>query len=213
MTGCRSAESTRTRRAVCRAAVALLIACAALASPAQAAARPAPRPIAQAAASSLAKDVCSLLGEPVEIGVNRLISWMTKGRIRGSFAGTLFNELGFQRWCPERADRLISRVRGVSQRRPGLRPRLGPFVSGVVASYGYSSDARYYRLNVSWREFTVSAPLRHYYVWYSLNGTRYQALRGKGLLIRPGNFVRFAVRVDNTDGISSPWIYSPRYQI
>ena len=154
-----------------------------------------------------------MLGKPVEYGINQIIKWLTKGRIRGSFAGTLFNELGFQRWCPSRADRLYSRISGVSQRRPNLRPRLGPILSNVVASYGYSNDARYRRLDVSWQEFTISSPLRHYYVWYSLNNGRYSPMASRSLLVRPGNFVRFAVRIDNVDGISSPWIYSIRYRV
>ena len=172
-----------------------------------------PRPLVRAAASDLAKDTCSLLGKPVQVGVNQFIKWLTGGRIRGSLAGTLFNEIGFQRWCPKYADRLYSRVTRVSQQRPSLRPRLGPIVSNVVARYDSSPDARYRMLEVSWQEFTVTSPLRHYYVSYSLNDGAYRAMRYKSLLVRPGNYVRFAVRVDNYDGISSPWIYSNRYVV
>ncbi len=179
---------------------------------ARAAAATGPEPLARAAASSLANDVCTLLGKGVEFGVGQIITWMTTGRIRGSLAGTLFNELGFQRWCPDKADRLLSRIRGVSQRRPNLRPRLGPIVSNVVARYGISPNPGYRMLHVSWQEFTVSSRLRNYYVSYNYDG-KWRPMRMKSLLVRPGYFVRFAVRVNNYDGISSPWIYSVRYKV
>ena len=212
----RSATSTRARRTALvsvAVAVTVLLACLAPPSSARATTASAPQPLVGAAASSLAKDVCSLLGKPVSVGVNQIIRWLTKGRIRGSFAGTLFNEIGFQRWCPGKADRLYSRIRGVSRRRPSLRSRLGPIVSNVVARYGSSADSRYRLLHVSWQEFTVSSRLRNHYVSYRLNNGGWRRMSRRSLLVRPGNFVRFAVRVDNYDGISSPWIYSLSYRV
>ena len=208
----RSTISARRAAFVC-VTVTVLLASFAPPSSARASTVSAPQPVSTVAASRLANDVCSLLGKPVAFGVNRIIRWLTSGRIRGSFAGTLFNQLGFQRWCPSRADRLYSRIRAVSRRRPSLRSRLGPIVSDVGARYGYSANPRYRRLNVSWREFTVSSRLRHHYVSFRLNGGRWGSMDGWSLLVAPGNLVRFAVRVDNYDGISSPWMFSSLYRV
>jgi hypothetical protein len=171
-------------------------------------------PVAAAQTSGFATAVCQILEEPVAVGINRLIGLFTRARVHGTLAGTLFAQLGFNPWCKSAYPKLRSRLQGVVRRRPALRPRIGPFVFGLHATADVISQFQD-RVRVSWFQYTISSPLRHYFLWYSQNGRRFlPAPNGSPILdFGRGNVVQFAVRVDDQAGGSSPWVYSVRYRL
>jgi hypothetical protein len=176
-----------------------------------------PKPLvadAQAAgASGLAGAVCGLLDKPVRFGVNRLIGFMTKGRVQGTLAGSIFDEVGFKPWCHGKYQKLKTRLQRVVQVKPALRRQVGPFVFGLGASVSVASDLIDH-FRVGWNEFSLSSPLRHYFLAYRVNGGRWLNASDKVVdIVRVARVVQFAVRVDNTAGTSSPWVYSPVFRV
>lgn len=204
----------RPRRVCLAVALALLLVTVGASS---AGARPvaAPAPVSVAAApprtSVVATAVCGALSKPVSVGVSRIISLLTEGRVRGTLAGQLFTQVGFTPWCKNQFGKLVLRLRRVAAQRPDLRSRLGPFVYGVYASYT-RWNAFKDQMFVHRSEFAGSSRLRNDYTWYSLNGGTWQPLGAHSLLVPIGDRVKFAARVDDTSGLSSPWAYSVTYR-
>lgn len=66
---------------------------------------------------------------------------------------------------------------------------------------------------MTWFEFSPSSPLRTYYLYYRINEGRWVPRNSKVLNVYRGNRVQFAVRVDNQNRISSPWVYSLDYNV
>jgi hypothetical protein len=137
---------------------------------------------------------------------------MTRGRVQGTLAGSLFADIGFNPWCQKQYAKLKKRLQGVAKKKPSLRPRLGPFVFNLRASYRVLSG-QVDRFEVAWFEFSPSSPLRTYYLYYRINEGRWVPRNSKVLDVYRGNRVQFAVRVDNQDRISSPWVYSLDYNV
>ncbi len=100
-----------------------------------------------------------------------------------------------------------------SRSQPSLRSELGPFVFGLYAFAVPSPRYAYHDyFTVRWSEYPRSTILDKYYLWYSLNGGRYQPVYGGNAIhLRRGNRVRFALRIINFRGQTSPVTYSPSY--
>jgi hypothetical protein len=181
-------------------------------SVAAASSAPPPQHASAAQAGGIAETVCGLLKKPVSYGVNRIVSLLTKGRVQGTLAGSLFADIGFNPWCRKQYAKLKKRLQGVAQKKPSLRSRLGPFVFNLRATYRVLSN-QVDRFEVTWLEFSPSSPLRTYYLYYRINEGRWVPRNSKFLNVYRGNRVQFAVRVDNQNRISSPWVYSLDYNV
>lgn len=170
-------------------------------------------PPSRSVADGLPRALCALLKKPVISGVNYIIRVLSKGRIKGSLAGNIFSVVGFQPWCMGQYGALRTRLEGVVAQQPTLRSQLGPFVFRVHAS---AAPSRIYAnsefFSVNWSEYPRPTILDRYELFYSVNDGRYiQHYRDNGLHFRHGYRVRFAVRVIDVVGVSSPWVYSPQY--
>jgi hypothetical protein len=169
-------------------------------------------PSFELAGGDVAKVVCGLLGKPVKAGVAGFIRLLTKGAVRGTLAGTLAAEIGFNPWCSHRYAALRRRLKAVADAKPKLTPRIGPFVFNVVPRYQTLSGL-VDRIAVSWTELSLSSPLRFHFVWYRVNQGRWTPISGTTVNILRGVRAQFAVRVDNRDGASSPYAYSADYLV
>ena len=162
--------------------------------------------------NGLPLEVCDLLKKPLPQAINGLISLISRGRVRTTIAGSVFSRFGFQPWCRGYYGQLLSALRGVSERKPAYRSKFGPFVFGLRASYRASRYPGYNLVTVAWNEYAVSSRLRKYYLSYRINLGDWQVLRGgKTIYVDRRNRIQFAVRVDDENGISSPWVYSLKY--
>jgi hypothetical protein len=167
---------------------------------------------AQSLANGLPRELCGLLKKPVSVGVNYIVQALSKGRIKGTLAGTIFSNVGFNPWCKGYYGELLARLRGVRQQYPNLGPRLGTFVFGAGA---FAVPSRLYAnssfFTVSWTEYGTT-PRDKYYLSYSYNGSQYQLIRGgKSIHLQRGGRVRFAVRIINEFGARSPFVFTPVY--
>lgn len=172
-------------------------------------------PRAQAAGheDGLPSIVCTIIKRPFMQAVDGMVRLLSKGRYRSTLAGALAYQIGFKPWCSGAHGRLQEVLRSASREDQSVKPKIGPFVFGVRATFtpsrlfpGYDS------VTVNWNAFTLSSALRYYYVEYSLNGRGYRAIRDRSVLVDHDDVVRFAVRIDNRDLVSSPWVYSPNYR-
>jgi hypothetical protein len=157
--------------------------------------------------------VCTIIKRPFMQAVDGMVRLLSKGRYRSTLAGMLAYQIGFRPWCSGAYGRLQDVLRSASREDASVRPKVGPFVFGVSATFAPSRVLPGYDwATVNWNAFTLSSPLRYYYVQYSLNGRRYQAIPDRSVLVDHDDFVRFAVQIDNRDLVSSPWVYSPTYR-
>ena len=161
----------------------------------------------------LPREVCAIAKMPLKAGTNALIRLVSRGRYRGTLAGTIFTSVGFNPWCKGSYSRLRNRLRSLTERRPALTRELGTWVFNLHATAVPSSiyrNSSYFR--VRWSEFPRLTVLDTYYLWYSINGGRFFQVRGgQNIHLLRGNRVQFAVRIVNLRGETSPYVYSPRY--
>lgn len=192
-------------------ACALMTCAAAIAPPRAAAAPPAPRVHAATLEDGLPGVVCGIVRRPLSQAVDEMVSLLTRRRFRGTLAGALADQIGLQPWCRDSYRKLRAVLRGAARRDSDLRPAIGPFVFAVRASFDRSLPGVHY-VTVDWDAFLLSGSMRSYELAYSVNGRAYKPVYGGNtLFVSRGDAVRFAVRIDNYAGVSSPWVFSPVY--
>jgi hypothetical protein len=168
-------------------------------------------PLAVRAPSSLSLPnlVCSLAKFPVNKAAVKLIGLMAKRNI-AVLSASLLTTVG-KPWCEKGLSSLKPVFKQTVAKKPALRSRIGPFAFNVFASTVGRSQS-YVQATVSWTEFDLTSRLRYFYVWGRVNGGAWIRVP-KTVPIRRGNDVQFAVRIDNVDGISSPFSYSRVYYV
>jgi hypothetical protein len=153
--------------------------------------------------------VCSLAKFPVTKAAVKLIALMAKRNI-AVLSASLLTTVG-KPWCEKGLSSLKPVFKQTVAKKPALRSRIGPFAFNVFAST-VGRNQSYAQATVSWTEFDLTSRLRYFYVWGRVNGGAWIRIQ-KTVSIRRGNNVQFAVRIDNVNGISSPFSYSRVYYV
>jgi hypothetical protein len=187
--------------------VTLALFCAVQTAPAQARVAPAPSAVPTRTSLSIPGVVCSLAKFPVKTAATKLISLMAKENV-AVLSASLLTTLG-EPWCEKKVSKLKPVFKQAVALKPALRPRIGPFLFNVLAGI-VAQNQKYDWATVRWTEFDLTSRLRFFYVWCRVNGGRWIHVHRTVALPRGSN-VQFAVRIDNIEGISSPWAYTPVY--
>jgi hypothetical protein len=168
----------------------------------------APAPSAPVAQRSLQSTVCSIAKLSVKVGAKKLISIIADRDIAVLSAAILAPVS--QQWCL-RSNGLRRILNRVVDRRPDFEDRIGPFVFNLRATESYW-NATYERVRLSWFDYDLTGRRRTSYLWQRLAGDIWRPIGSDRLVVHNAN-IRFAVRVINSDGVSSPWAYTPWYRI
>jgi hypothetical protein len=198
----------RTRGAFCLC-LALAVVCMGAFAPPSRAAPVAPPPSAGlASAASLQSEVCSIAKLAVKKGATKLISLFAERDIAVLSASILAPVS--EKWCLQSNGlrKILDRVVGL---RPDLENRIGPFVFGLGATQS-PWNSYYEHVRLSWFDYDLTGRRRTAYLWQQLSGDAWRRI-GSDRIVRHNAYVRFAVRVVNTDGLSSPWAYTGWYHI
>jgi hypothetical protein len=201
-----------TRHILAVASVILLVGGLTPAAEARVAASPS-APSVHVTQTDVSEFVCDLLGQPVSVAVNRLISWISRGRIRTTLAGDLFADIGFNPWCRSQYPKLERIVNDVVKKRPAFRPELGPFVFDLRASFETSTRyVGYDFVSVRWNVLPSSSRVNSFALWYRLNGGGWRRLRLPALNVARRDRVQFALQVRSAaSGVWGPFAYSRTY--
>ena len=153
--------------------------------------------------------VCSLAKFPVNTAAVKLITLMAKRNI-AVLSASLLTTVG-KPWCEKGLSSLKPVFKHTVAKKPALRSRIGPFAFNVIAS-PIARNQSYVQATVSWTEFDLTSRLRSFYLWGRVNGGAWIPIH-KTVSIRRGSNAQFAVRIDNVNGISSPFSYSRVYYV
>jgi hypothetical protein len=169
-------------------------------------------PATTASSSDLISDVCNLLKLPVAAGAKKLVSLFTTNRF-AILSTALLAPVATKFICKPVTKKLKAVVNRIVAQRPALSSRVGPFVFNLYAA-GSRWNAGYNHFVLHWREYDLTSRLRYHYAWYHFDSsTQWYHFPENGLIpkVAQGHTVQFALRIDNVGGISSPWVYSVRY--
>jgi hypothetical protein len=161
-----------------------------------------------ASAASLQDTVCSIAKWSVKKGAKKLISLFAERDIAVLSAAILAPVS--EQWCL-RSNGLRKILNRVVDRRPDLEGRIGPFVFNLHATESPWNNY-YEHVTLGWYDYDLTGRRRTAYLWQQLAGQNWQQIGSDRLVVHNAE-IRFAVRVVNTDGVSSPWAYTGWYRI